>query len=352
MPKIEEVRDLLMRIEIPPDNTPLLKSGWVRDLAVEENRVSFALAIPADLAGLKEDIRSQVEAIVRENFPDAEVTVKAVAAPPPPKLQRPGAAPGKPRRVEGVKHVVAVASGKGGVGKSTVAVNLALALRELGLSVGIFDGDIWGPSVGRMLGLEQAELRPDPETGKVRPPVVQGIRMVTMAFFLDDRTPVIWRGAMIHKAYEQLFFDLDWSGLDVLVVDLPPGTGDPQLSLVQLVELSGGIVVTTPQDVALLDVRRAIQMFEKVQVPVLGIVENMSVFRCPHCGQETHIFGEEGARRLSEEFGVPVLASLPLDPAIVRFSDEGRPVVLTDHPAREGYLALARRVEEALQVRT
>ncbi len=351
MPKIEEVRDLLLRIEVPPSNTSLLKSGWVRDLAVEEDRISFALAIPPELASLKEEIRTQVEAIVRENFPDTQVAVKAVTAPPPPKLQRPGATPGRPRRVEGVKHVVAVASGKGGVGKSTVAVNLTLALKELGLSVGIFDGDIWGPSVGRMLGLESAELRPDPDTGKVRPPVVHGIRMVTMAFFLDEQTPVIWRGAMIHKAYEQLFFDLDWRGLDVLVVDLPPGTGDPQLSLVQLVEVSGGLVVTTPQDVALLDVRRAIQMFEKVQVPVLGIVENMSVFRCPHCGQETRIFGEDGARRLSEEFGIPVLASLPLDPAVVRLSDEGRPVLLTDHPAREPFLELGRRILDVLQVR-
>ncbi len=350
MPKIEEVRDLLLRIEVPPDNIPLLKTGWIRDLSVEEGRVSFAIAVPQQLAGLKEELRKQVEAIFRENFPEAQIQIKVVATVPPPKLGKLGGAPGTPRKLPGVQHVLAVASGKGGVGKSTVAVNLALALKQTGLKVGLFDGDIWGPSVGRMLGLEEAELRPDPATGKVRPPEVYGIRMVTMAFFLDARTPVIWRGAMIHKAYQQLLFDLDWSGLDVVVVDLPPGTGDPQLSLVQLVEVSGGVVVTTPQDVALIDVRRAVQMFEKVNVPVLGVVENMSLYRCPHCGAESPIFGDGGGERLGKEFGLPLLAQLPLDPAIVRASDEGRPVVETDHPVREAFLDLARRVMERLNI--
>ncbi|MCF6192480.1 MAG: Mrp/NBP35 family ATP-binding protein, partial [Candidatus Hydrothermae bacterium] len=233
MPTLEQVRELLMQIEVPPKGTPLLKAGWIRDLLVEDERVSFAMVVPTEYASAKEDLARQVEAILKENFPEAAVSIKALAAPPPPMLNSKTTTPGQPRKLEGVDTVIAVASGKGGVGKSTVAVHLALALRAQGLRVGLFDGDVYGPSVATMLGIRDAELRPGPQ-GKILPPEVQGLRVVSMAFFADENTPIIWRGAMIHKAYEQLLFDLQWAPLDVLVIDLPPGTGDPQLSLVQL----------------------------------------------------------------------------------------------------------------------
>ena len=244
----------------------------------------------------------------------------------------------------GVRNLVAVASGKGGVGKSTVAVNLALALADEGARVGILDADIYGPSQPRMLGL--LGRRPETKDGKLLEPLVaHGIAAMSIGFLVDDRQPMAWRGPMVTSALNQLLTQTRWGELDYLVVDMPPGTGDIQLTLAQRVPVSGAVIVTTPQDIALADARKGIEMFQKVSVPVLGIVENMSIHVCERCGHEEHIFGEHGGRDLSEQYGVPLLGQLPLDRRIREETDEGKPTVAADP---SGPLALAFR-EAALR---
>jgi ATP-binding protein involved in chromosome partitioning len=230
--------------------------------------------------------------------------------------------------LENVKNIVAVASGKGGVGKSTVAVNLALALSGEGATVGILDADIYGPSQPRMLGCSG---QPDSSDGKSLEPLVNyHIQSMSIGYLVDEETPMIWRGPMVTQALEQLLKDTNWRDVDYLIVDLPPGTGDTQLTLAQKIPVSGALIVTTPQDIALLDARKGLKMFEKVQVPVLGIVENMSIHVCSQCGHEEHIFGEGGGARLAEQFGVDFLGSLPLDGRIRADTDEGKPTVVKD----------------------
>ena len=227
-----------------------------------------------------------------------------------------------------VKNIIAVASGKGGVGKSTVAVNLALALSAEGARVGMLDADIYGPSQPRMLG---ARTQPDSKDGRSLEPVVSyQIQSMSIGYLVDEETPMIWRGPMVTQALEQLLKDTNWQDLDYLIVDLPPGTGDTQLTLAQKIPVSGAVIVTTPQDIALLDARKGLKMFEKVKVPVLGIVENMSIHVCSKCGHEDHIFGEGGGVRMAEEYGVSFLGALPLDTAIRADTDGGRPTVVKD----------------------
>ncbi len=224
-----------------------------------------------------------------------------------------------------VGHVVAVGSGKGGVGKSTVSVNLALALARARARVGLIDADIYGPNLPHMLGVT---AMPRSAEHHLIPVDVHGVRLMSMQFFLQGDEPVIWRGPMVHGVVRQFLGDVQWGALDYLIVDLPPGTGDVQLTLTQEIPLSGAVIVTTPQDVALLDARKAIAMFHKAGVPILGVIENMAAYRCPHCGQDSEIFGAGGGRRLADELGVPLLGSLPLDPSLARESDAGRPPVL------------------------
>lgn len=226
----------------------------------------------------------------------------------------------------GVKHYIAVASGKGGVGKSMVAVNLAAALTAKGLKVGILDADIYGPSVPRMMGV--AGQKPELADKKFVPVTAHGIQIMSIGFLVDEGAPVVWRGPMVQKALFQLIFDTAWDDLDVLIIDMPPGTGDVQLTISQKVPLSGAVVVSTPQDIALIDARKGIEMFGKVSVPVLGMIENMSVFLCPECGHESHIFGHGGAKEEAEKRGVPFLGGIPLTPEIRLQSDEGMPYVV------------------------
>lgn len=250
--------------------------------------------------------------------------------------------------ISDIRQIICVASGKGGVGKSTTAVNLALALQSLGLSVGLLDADVYGPSQPLMLGVP-AGTRPRIIEGKYMEPVVaHGLRCNSMGFLVDPRTPVVWRAPMLIGAFTQLLKDTQWGELECLVVDLPPGTGDIQLSLAQTVRVHGALIVTTPQEVALLDARKGMEMFRKVGVPLLGVVENMSVHVCSHCGHAEALFGEGGAQRLAAEFGVPVLGSIPLDPRIRERADEGRPVVVAepDHPASLAYRALAQALHQ------
>lgn len=240
-----------------------------------------------------------------------------------------GAAPNRPR-IPGVEHIVAVASGKGGVGKSTTAVNLALALEREGARVGLLDADIYGPSQGMMLGIADG-TRPEVRDGKVFEPIkAHKIKAMSMSFLVTDQTPMVWRGPMATGALQQLLMQTDWAPLDVLIVDMPPGTGDIQLTLAQKVPVSGAVVVTTPQDIALLDARKAVEMFAKVDIPVLGVIENMSVHICPKCGEESHIFGSDGGARIAEQYGAPLLAALPLDPQIREQTDGGTPTVAAE----------------------
>jgi ATP-binding protein involved in chromosome partitioning len=252
--------------------------------------------------------------------------------------------------IPNIKNIIAVASGKGGVGKSTVAVNLALALSAEGANVGILDADIYGPSQPRMLGVK---MKPESKDGRTLEPIVSyHLQAMSIGFLVDEETPMIWRGPMVTQALEQLLKDTNWKDLDYLVVDLPPGTGDTQLTLAQRVPVSGAVIVTTPQDIALLDARKALRMFEKVEIPVLGIVENMSTYICPQCGHEDHIFAEGGGQKMAEQYEVDFLGALPLDRRIREETDAGKPTVVADPDCRisQIYREIARRVAAKLSL--
>ena len=266
------------------------------------------------------------------------------AGAPAPHAHRPAA----PAGIPGVAAIIAVASGKGGVGKSTVAVNLALALRDLGLKVGILDADIYGPSLPRLLA-----IREKPETiggTRLKPIVRYGLPVMSIGFLVEEETPMIWRGPMVMSALTQMLREVEWGSLDVMVVDMPPGTGDAQLTMAQQVPLKGTVIVSTPQDLALIDARRGIAMFRRVNVPILGIVENMSTFICPHCGTQSDIFGHGGARHEAERLGVPFLGEVPLAMTIREKSDGGEPVVASDPdgPHAQAFRAIAARVRDGL----
>ncbi|MGH7312621.1 MAG: Mrp/NBP35 family ATP-binding protein, partial [Candidatus Rokuibacteriota bacterium] len=268
----------------------------------------------------------------------------------------PAAAPAKPAdMIPDVTHTVAVSSGKGGVGKSTVAVNLAVALRVGGAQVGIVDSDVYGPDVPLMLG---SRAQPGMFGNKILPVEAHGLKLMSLGLLVNEREAVVWRGPMIHSFIQQMLKDVAWGALDYLVFDMPPGTGDAQLSLSQVIPLSGVVMVTTPQDVALLDVRKAVAMFQRLNVPILGIVENMSGFVCPHCGERTDVFGAAGGQRLSQEYGVPLLAQLPLDPETRAGGDEGLPITLRRPESAQAVAfrnlaaAVARRLEELEPLRT
>jgi len=263
------------------------------------------------------------------------------------KQGAPAGAAAKPL-VPGVRAIIAIASGKGGVGKSTVAVNLALGLAAIGLKIGLLDADIYGPSMPRMLGISG---RPNSRDGKVLEPMTNyGLKCMSMGFLVPEDTPMIWRGPMVMSALQQMLRDVAWGELDVMVVDMPPGTGDAQLTMAQQVPLSGAVIVSTPQDIALLDARKGLNMFRKVDVPVLGIVENMSYFLCPHCGERSDIFSHGGARREAERLGAEFLGEVPLHILIRETSDEGRPIVVS-HPESahaQIFRRMASRIAEKL----
>ncbi|MBI1309252.1 MAG: P-loop NTPase [Proteobacteria bacterium] len=255
-------------------------------------------------------------------------------------------------QVDFVTRIVAVASGKGGVGKSTTAVNLAVALGVSGLRVGLLDADVYGPSAPRMMGVKDA--KPESDGQRIEPVVAHGVKVMSMGFMVDEATPTVWRGPMVQSALMQMLRQVNWGSekepLDVLVVDMPPGTGDTQLSMSQQVALDGAVIVSTPQDIALIDARKGLEMFRKVNVPVLGVVENMSVFVCPHCGEESHIFGAHGARAMADELGYEVLGEVPLDLDVREKTDGGQPVVVgaPDGAAAKVYRAMAAKVWEKI----
>jgi len=330
----------------------IVSLGMVSGLVIKDGNVGFAIEVDpkrgADMEPLRKAAEKAVEALPQVLSVTAVLTAHrakgaADAAPPP---QQPAAGGGTDERplVPGVKSIVAVASGKGGVGKSTTAVNLALGLAAGGHRVGVLDADIYGPSQPRMMGISG---RPTSHDGKTLEPMQNyGVKVMSMGFLVAEDTPMIWRGPMVMSALQQMLRDVNWGELDVLVVDLPPGTGDAQLTMAQQVPLTGAVIVSTPQDIALLDARKGLNMFRKVDVPVLGIVENMSYFLCPNCGHNTPIFGHGGARREADKLGMEFLGEIPLDIEIRETSDGGRPIVISrpDSAHAQAYRAIADRV--------
>ncbi len=323
--------------------------GLAPGMIVQRDDGSALVTIETTPDRLPDEKREMLEKEIAalEGLSSARVVLTAERAVP----QKPSSVPAQPSVISGVRHVVAVASGKGGVGKSTVAVNLALALKALGLKAGLLDADIYGPSQPKMTGLENAgkpELTADKK--KIKPFEAFGMPVMSLGFFIDAREAAVWRGPMIQKAVLQMTQGVDWGALDVLVVDLPPGTGDASLTLCQNVRVAGAVIVSTPQDIALIDARKAVNMFEKLHVPVLGIVENMSVYHCPSCGHAEHIFGHGGARAEAEKTGVAFLGEIPLSLGVRQAGDEGRPIMLDGKTsaATESFFAIAKNLQEIL----
>jgi ATP-binding protein involved in chromosome partitioning len=354
----ERVLDALAGVIDPARGQNVVALDMVSGIVVKGSNVGFALEVEPTEAQAKEPLRRACEQAVLALPGVTSVTAVLTAERAPGGAQaRPGGSPmargapaadpktlgGKPS-LPGIGAVVAVASGKGGVGKSTTSVNLALALARLGQRVGLLDADIYGPSQPRMLGIAGRPRSPDGK--KLLPMENYGVRVMSMGFLVDEDAPMIWRGPMVQSAIQQMLGDVEWGELDFLVVDLPPGTGDAQLTMAQRVPLAGAVIVSTPQDIALLDARKALNMFRKVDVPVLGILENMSYFVCPHCGGRAEIFSHGGARRTAEKFGVDFLGEIPLDLMIREETDAGRPPVVShpDGPQARAYLDVAEAV--------
>jgi ATP-binding protein involved in chromosome partitioning len=375
----DQVVERLRRVKGPDLEGNIIDLGLVSEILLKDGRVSFSITVPPERAAELEPLRQAAEKIVREIEGVKSVIAVLTAEKPrggtgngasaragrPPESARvqeararagvaptPGPSPAGGRQlaqVAGVRHMIAVASGKGGVGKSTTAVNLALGLQAIGLKIGILDADIYGPSQPRLLGLTG---RPQIAHGNVlRPMQGYGLEAMSMGFLIDEGSPVIWRGPMVVSALTQMLRDVAWGELDALVIDMPPGTGDVQLTMAQQVPLSGAIIVSTPQDLALIDARKGLNMFRKVDVPVLGIIENMSYFVCPKCGERSDIFGHGGAKLEAEKLGIPFLGGVPLHMDIRAKSDEGQPIVATspDSPLAKVYCDIAGRVWEELQ---
>lgn len=360
-----QILDALQSVQDPLAKRSLASLDMISGIAIKNGMVQFSIEIDPARAGEYEAVRRAAEDAVAR-IPGvlsatavltAESRKKGPAAPPPSagasrNPQGAGAGSGvsaaKQGGAAGIKHIVAVASGKGGVGKSTTAVNLALALKGLGLKVGMLDADVYGPSQPRMLGISG---RPNSPDGKILEPMENyGVKAMSMGFLVAEDQPVVWRGPMVMGALQQMLSDVNWGELDILIVDMPPGTGDAQLTISQNTPLAGAVIVSTPQDIALLDARKGLNMFRKVDVPVIGIVENMSMYVCPNCGHEAHVFGHGGAKREAEKLGCPFLGEIPLDIRIRETSDGGRPIVATepDGPHAKAYDAIARQVRDAV----
>jgi ATP-binding protein involved in chromosome partitioning len=341
-PTQEQVLDALKKVRFPGLSRDIVSFGFVHDVTVNGGDVAFTIRFQTENPAIGQQLARDAEAAVRTLAGVDNVRVSVEAAPRP----QPGGGGGAAAEMlAGVKYKIAVASGKGGVGKSTVSTNLALALRGLGYSVGLLDADIYGPSQQMMLGIHGSPVI-DERDEKIVPMENHGIKTMSLGLITDPDTPVIWRGPMVMKALDQFLTDVKWGMLDFMIIDLPPGTGDAQLTLTQRVPLTGAVVVTTPQDVALIDARKGLAMFRKVNVPLLGIIENMSYYMCRHCGEREEIFGHGGGQRTAEMLGVPFLGEIPLDARVVVGGDSGVPIVASqpDSVAAKAFQALARQV--------
>ncbi len=337
-----------------PGGRDLVSAGLIDAMQVKDGLVHLALRAERSNAGAMEQARQQAVAVLSALPGVLNVSAVLTAHRPAPPAPAPAAAASavsaRPVLVPEVRAIVAVASGKGGVGKSTTAVNLAVCLARQGLRVGLLDADIYGPSLPRMLGVT---AKPEMRGKQMVPIAAWGLSAMSIGFLVDEQTAMIWRGPMVMSALEQMLGQVAWGALDILVIDMPPGTGDAQLTLSQRLALTGAVIISTPQDIALLDARRGIAMFEKTRVPVLGVVENMSFFACPHCGERTDIFGHGGAREEARAHGVEFLGEVPLLLSIRTHSDEGTPVALADPDGVAGraYAAVAARVWQKAEAR-
>ena len=360
----EDILRALDQVIDPVSGRSVVQQNMIAGLVLRGGHVGFALEVPAGRGPAAEPLRAECEAAARnvpgvlsvtavltahqgmpeEHVHDENCDHGHATKPAAPQRQAPEA----PQGIPGVGHIIAVASGKGGVGKSTVAVNLALGLARLGLKVGLLDADIYGPSVPRLLAIAH---KPQTEGRKLKPIEKYGLKTMSIGFLVKEDEAMIWRGPMVQSALTQMMNDVLWAPLDVLVLDMPPGTGDAQLTIAQRVPLKGAVIVSTPQDIALIDAKKGIAMFRKTQVPILGIVENMSVFICSECGHAHHIFGHGGARQTAETLGAPFLGEIPLLLRIRETSDAGTPVMveMPDGPEAQAFLAVAEKVAEALK---
>ena len=335
-----------LRVVIDPDlRKDIVALGFVKDLAIDGGRISFTIELTTPACPVKDQMKAQAEAAVRALPGVSEVAVQMTAKVRSVSAPEKGGPP-----LPGVKNVIAVGAGKGGVGKTTVSVNLALALARCGGRVGILDGDIYGPNVPMMLGLN-TQLQTDGQ--RIVPAEKYGVQVVSMGFLTNDDAPVIWRGPMLHGAIQQFFKEVAWRDLDYLIVDMPPGTGDVALSLSQTVPVAGAIVVTTPQQVSLADSRRAVRMYEKLNIPTIGLVENMSYYACTNCHHEADIFGHGGGETLASAMNVPFLGRLPIYQPIREGSDTGVPLVIAEpgSPAGRAFMALAERTAAQVSIK-
>jgi ATP-binding protein involved in chromosome partitioning len=346
----EAVISALSKLHAPGAGHDIVATGLVSEIVIKDGSVMFALVADSHHAKSMEPLRRSAEEAVRRLPGVEKVMVALTAERGPATRQSPEASP-RGQNLPGITHIIAVASGKGGVGKSTTAVNLALGLSNLGLSIGILDADIYGPSMQRLLGIWEKPRMTAPGPNTMQPLERHGLRAMSMGFMVDEATPIVWRGPMVGRALMQMLRDVAWGKLDVLVVDMPPGTGDIQLSLAQQCPLSGVVIVSTPQDLALVDARKGLAMFQRVNVPVLGIVENMSYFVCTRCGERHEIFGHGGALEEAQRLGVPFLGEVPLDSHVRASSDAGEPVTAKEPNSLHAsiYRDIASKVWSALQ---
>ena len=343
----EQILEALKGIVNPATGTDLVSSDAVSALTVDDGKVRFVMEVDAARGEAMEPVRAAAVAAIEKLAGVTAVTGLLTAhTNEPPALQvgrHPTATQG-PQKIPGVDRIVAIASGKGGVGKSTVSANLAVALAAMGKKVGMLDADVYGPSQPRMLGVSGRPASPDGKT--ILPLRNHGVTLMSIGLMVQEGEAVVWRGPMLMGALQQMLTQVQWGNLDVLIVDLPPGTGDAQMTLAQKAELAGAVVVSTPQDIALLDARKALDMFAKMGTPVLGIIENMSTYICPQCGHEDHIFGHGGARLEAEKLGLPFLGEIPLNLDIRLAADGGAPIVASkpDSPQAKAFMAIARKL--------
>ena len=350
-----KIREALATITVSGNasgaDTDIVTSGAVSGIVIKDGHVGFSIEIDPKDKDTAEPLKRAAEKAVLALDGVLSATALLTAHQPAssPQASPKDAQQGDQGTLQPATHVIAVASGKGGVGKSTTAINLALALADTGKKVGILDADIYGPSLPRLIGNNR---KPESDGKKIKPIEVWGLQTMSIGFLVDEETPTIWRGPMVMSALEQMLRDVSWDGLDILVIDMPPGTGDAQLSLSQRATLAGAVIVSTPQDLALIDARKGLNMFKKVNVPLLGIVENMSFFSCPDCGSRHNIFGNGGAEAEAKKLGVPFLGDVPLEMDIRETSDAGKPIVVSapDSPHAAHYHKIAAGVLDALNI--
>ncbi len=346
---VAKIEEILRQIKYPGFSRDIVSFGVINRIEVNHNEIQIFLKFSTPHGDIKEKICSEIQQHMKQNFQDAQVKITDISSTEKTESRpRPGGDPWADRApIPGIKNIIAVASGKGGVGKSTVSTNLAIALSQLGFRVGLMDSDIYGPSIHIMMGVGDRPMVNEEQ--KILPLEKFGIKLMSMGFLVDSDAPLIWRGPLVMKAVEQFLRDVVWGELDVLVIDLPPGTGDAQLTLVQKTPLTGAVIVTTPQEVALVDARRGLKMFQKVNTKVLGLVENMSYFLCPHCGNKSSIFGSEGGSRSARELNVPLLGQIPIEPIITESGDAGVPVVIShpDSASAKAFREVARRIAQS-----